>query len=697
MLLIVQPSAQAALAVVRREIASALQAIEAVSQNGSFTYEDDLGTKYLDPAVFTDGGHSLTALGLLAASEGLSLAFSDEETTSFAVGDLAWASANLRAISSELEAVGEDRLQLPTDQRAEHIRRAVLREISRRTDIDVVVATERTSAPLRGSDPLDAQQRAAVEAPSEVDLLVNAGAGSGKTHMLSMRIARLVAQRDVDADRCIVLTFSRAAREQIQGRLAAFAMAEHPALTRVDVRTIHSLGRRILHIAASAGKTRVRPGFQVVTDGRRRLGDGKPVSAPLPFLEQYDRLFHGIDDGRSQRARLALYPNAINALRMGHPRLGVVSTADELSADTEVTILDPRSGDLTNLTANALRVVWRRYEELLSAHNAIDFAGLITEGMNALRAHPALARVAAAPYLHVFVDEFQDTSLAQNELLFELAKQGAILSCVGDGDQTIFGFAGADPRSLTGFADRLRERTGREATVMPLEQNYRSVPQIVHAAESVIAHNTLRLSKRMTAVRDQTTPEPAITVATAPLRYAAPWLALQVRRLIDGGVDPADIAVLFRKEGVRSKQESTVLQHLEKLAIPVTTEPQDVDGVRVLSIHQAKGSEFRHVLCLYLGPGHFPDDRGDSEEERRLLYVAITRAMDAIIVAGEPGAEPDLFSEVCQSHPEVNATTISSLTEVLAVDAIDETILEMADMDNLDPSILDWDEPAHPS
>jgi superfamily I DNA/RNA helicase len=200
----------------------------------------------------------------------------------------------------------------------------------------------------------------------------------------------------------------------------------------------------------------------------------------------------------------------------------------------------------------------------------------------------------------------------------------------------------------------------------------------------------------MTAVREQTTPELPITVVKAPLRYAAPWLALQVRRLIDGGVDPGDIAVLFRKEGVRSKQESAVVQHLEKLAIPISTEPQDGEGVRVLSIHQAKGGEFRHVLCLYLGPGHFPDDRGDSEEERRLLYVAVTRAMDTLIVAGEPGAEPDLFLEVRDSSADINFTTINSLTEVLAVDAIDETILELTDMDNLDPSILDWDEAEEP-
>ncbi|HEX2766797.1 MAG TPA: ATP-dependent helicase [Candidatus Limnocylindria bacterium] len=677
----------------RREIAGALQAIDAIADGGSFVFQDDFGTSYIDPSAFADGTHSPAALGVLTAAEGLTLAFSDEEATSFEIGDLAWAAASLRAIDSELVAVGEDRLQLPFEARAEHIRMAVLREISRRTEVDIVPADERVPVRLRGSDLLDPQQQAAVEAPPEVDLLVNAGAGSGKTHMLSMRIARLVAERDVEADRCIVLTFSRAAREQIQSRLSAFAMAEYPALTRVDVRTIHSLGRRILHTAASAGKTRVRPGFQVITDGRRRLGDGKPVNAPLPFLEEYDRLFYGVDDGRSERARLALYPNAINALRMGHPRLGVVSGADELPDETDVTILDPRTGELTDLKANALRTVWRRYEELLSAHNAIDFAGLITEAMSALQAHPALARVAAAPYLHVFVDEFQDTSLAQNELLFELARQGAVLSCVGDGDQTIFSFAGADPRSLTDFADRLRERTGREATVMPLEQNYRSVPQIVDAAESVIAHNASRLSKRMVAVRDQTAVEPAITVVRAPLRYAAPWLALQVRRLIDGGVEPADIAVLFRKEGVRSKQESAVLQHLEKLAIPVATEAQDADGVRLVSIHQAKGSEFRHVLCLYLGPGHFPDDRGDSEEERRLLYVAITRAMDSLIIAGEPGAEPDLFSEALDSHPDMNSTTINSLTEVLAVDAIDESILELTDMENLDPSILDWDEP----
>lgn len=697
MLLIAHPSADAALAVVHREVAGALRALEVIANGGSFVYQDDFGTNYVDPVIFADGRQSPIALGVLAGAEGLTLAFGDEDTSSFIVGDLAWAAANLRAIDTELARIDDDHLQLPADDRADHIRMAVFREISRATEVELTPVSGRTSARLRGSELLDPQQLAAVQASPMVDLLVNAGAGSGKTHMLAMRIARLVADRDVDAERCIVLTFSRAAREQIQDRLSTFAMAEYPALSRVDVRTIHSLGRRILHIASSAGKTRVRPGFQVVTDGRRKLADGKLVTAPIPFLEHYDRLFDGVADGRSERTRMALYPAAINTLRMGHPRLGVVSTADRLDSDADVTVLDPRSGALTELGAHALRTVWRRYEEYLASHNAIDFAGLITEARDALQAHPGLARVAAAPYHHVFVDEFQDTSLAQNELLFELAAQGAVMSCVGDGDQTIFGFAGADSRSLTHFADRLRQRTGRTPTVLPLERNYRSVPQIVDAAESVIAHNTSRLSKRMIAVRERSSLESALTSARAPLKYGAPWLALQVRRLIDSGVEPGDIAVLFRKEGVRSRQESAILQHLEKLAVPATSEPQDADGVRVLSIHQSKGSEFRHVFCLYLGRGHFPDDRGDTEEERRILYVAITRAMDSFIVIGEPGAEPDLFSEVTGSDPEVNAITINSLTEVLAIDAIDDTILEMTDMDNLDTSILDWDEPELPS
>ena len=341
-----------------------------------------------------------------------------------------------------------------------------------------------------------------------------------------------------------------------------------------------------------------------------------------------------------------------------------------------------------------LGIVWSRYEQLMASRNAIDFPGMVGEALQAIRAHPALATIAGAPYEHIFVDEFQDTSRAQNDLLFEFASNGALLSCVGDGDQTIFSFAGADPRSLTDFKERLFTRTGREAVVLPLENNYRSIVPIVDAAESIISRNTQRLSKKMHAVRAVTSKTPAITVAQGALRYGAAWLALQVRHLIDSGVASGDIAVLFRKEGARSPQESTVLQHLEKLAIPITTDAEDAGGVRVLSIHQAKGSEYDHVMCLYLGRGHFPDDRGDNEEERRLLYVALTRAKDSLSFAGEPGADPDLFKELLVSQAELYRVELKSIFDVLALGGVDEDVLNLADIDHLDASILDWDEPA---
>jgi hypothetical protein len=363
MLLKALPTAAVALVVVRREIAAALNAVEAIAGGDELVYRDDFGTVFVDPVHFADGAFSTAALGLLAAAEGLTLAFSDEEASSFAVGDLGWAATNLQAVSAELVEVARDQLQLPYDERVEHIRRALFREISLRTEVDIAPVLDRAPVMLRGSDLLDAQQRAAVEASSDVDLLVNAGAGSGKTHMLTMRIARLVGENDVAADRCIVLTFSRGAREQVQSRLSAFALAEYPALSRADVRTIHSLGRRILQMAASAGKTRVRPGFHVVTDGRHKLSNGKTVTAPLPFIEQFERIFEGIADGRSDRARLTLYPSAINALRMGYPHLGVVPTAAELEGTGVVAVLDPRTGDLTDLV---IKRRWRNRAFLLS-------------------------------------------------------------------------------------------------------------------------------------------------------------------------------------------------------------------------------------------------------------------------------------------------------------------------------------------
>ena len=266
-----QPSAAAAIAAVRRRIAEALGTIAAISDGAGFTYEDDFGARFVDPVALEKAGHDAESLGLLAAAEGIRLAFGDEEGSAFAVEDLTWAETNLRAIGTELDAVGVDRIQLPYNDRTEHIRAAVLREVSRVSGVQISRLEAPRSVLLKDSARLDVQQRAAVEASAAIDLLVNAGAGSGKTHMLSLRIARLVADASISPDRTLALTFSRAAREQIQDRLNGLALTECPPLTRVDVRTIHSLGRRILLLASNAGKTRVRPGFEVVSEGGRRL------------------------------------------------------------------------------------------------------------------------------------------------------------------------------------------------------------------------------------------------------------------------------------------------------------------------------------------------------------------------------------------------------------------------------------------
>jgi superfamily I DNA/RNA helicase len=328
----------------------------------------------------------------------------------------------------------------------------------------------------------------------------------------------------------------------------------------------------------------------------------------------------------------------------------------------------------------------------MADRNAIDFPGMVTEALVAIRAHPGLARIAAAPYAHIFVDEYQDTSTAQNELLFELAANGAVLSCVGDGDQTIFSYAGADPESLTLFGERLRARTGRTAQVLPLESNYRSAEPIVEIADSVIAHNSRRLSKRMVPMRESATTGPVVTVVEGAMRYAAPWIALQVHQLLESGVNAGEVAVIFRKEGYGSPQESLVTQHLKRVGVPVTADPQERAAVRVLSIHQAKGNEFDHVLCLYLGRNHFPDGRGDPEEERRALYVAATRARDRLYLAGELGAEPDLFHEVLASRVDVNRIVVENLSDVLVTGLIDPEMLELLDLGQIDEAILDWDE-----
>ena len=348
---------------------------------------------------------------------------------------------------------------------------------------------------------LNPQQAAAVRHPGG-PLLVLAGAGSGKTRVLTARIAYLIQEQGVAPQRIFAVTFTNKAAGEMRSRVATLLGADPKGLW---IGTFHSLSARLLRREAAA------------------LGFG-------PNFTIYDQ-----DDSESFIKRLleqrGLSPKA-NPPRAIH---AVISSAknhlllpEELGAQAE-SPLERAAADIYATLGPALRQA-----------NAMDFDDLLLHPLTLFREHPERLAYWQQRFEHVLVDEFQDTNAAQYRLVKLLAAQHTNLCVVGDDDQAIYGWRGADVRHMLLF-----QQDFPGATLIKLEQNYRSTQVILDAANGVIAENTRRLGKTLFTA----TPggEPVTLLAAADERDEAEWLAAElVRRSAEADVPYEGMAILYR-------------------------------------------------------------------------------------------------------------------------------------------------------
>jgi len=348
---------------------------------------------------------------------------------------------------------------------------------------------------------LNPQQAAAVRHPGG-PLLVLAGAGSGKTRVLTARIAYLIQEQGVAPQRIFAVTFTNKAAGEMRSRVATLLGADPKGLW---IGTFHSLSARLLRREAAA------------------LGFG-------PNFTIYDQ-----DDSESFIKRLleqrGLSPKA-NPPRAIH---AVISSAknhlllpEELGAQAE-SPLERAAADIYATLGPALRQA-----------NAMDFDDLLLHPLTLFREHPERLAYWQQRFQHVLVDEFQDTNAAQYRLVKLLAAQHTNLCVVGDDDQAIYGWRGADVRHMLSF-----QQDFPGATLIKLEQNYRSTQVILDSANGVIAENTRRLGKTLFTA----TPggEPVTLLAAADERDEAEWLAAElVRRSAEADVPYEGMAILYR-------------------------------------------------------------------------------------------------------------------------------------------------------
>jgi DNA helicase II / ATP-dependent DNA helicase PcrA len=349
-------------------------------------------------------------------------------------------------------------------------------------------------------DGLNDAQRLAVLA-TEGPTLIVAGAGSGKTRVLTHRIAHLIKDRRVPPTSVLAITFTNKAAREMQDRLRHLV---GPVVKAMWVSTFHSACVRILRRSGShLGYT---SSFSIYDEG-----DAERLMAQVVRQLDYD-------------------PKRLPARAMRH---GVSAAKDQL-IDPEM-LADRAIGWFEKKVAEAYRVYQRRLVE----SNAVDFDDLIMQTVRLFREHPDVLAEYQRRFRYVLVDEFQDTNVAQYELLKLLAAEHRNLSVVGDGDQSIYAFRGATVRNILDF-----ESDYPEANVILLEQNYRSTQTILSAANAVIANNLERKPKNLwTAIGSG---NPIVRYQAENEHDEAAFVVEEVERLHSQGLGYGSVVVFYR-------------------------------------------------------------------------------------------------------------------------------------------------------
>ena len=357
---------------------------------------------------------------------------------------------------------------------------------------------------------LNGPQREAVT-HSGSPLLVVAGAGSGKTRVLTHRIAYLLAARDVHPGEIIAITFTNKAAGEMKDRVTSLV---GPRARLMWVSTFHSACVRILR--AEHEHLGLKSSFSI-----------------------YDA-----DDSRRLMQMVA------RELDLDPKRYPARSLAAQVS-NLKNELIDPEefAGRAKGPNERALAEAYTLYQRRLSEAHALDFDDLIMMTVHLLQAHPHIAERYRRRFRHVLVDEYQDTNHAQYMLIKELVGAGvtedgapppAELCVVGDADQSIYAFRGATIRNILEF-----ERDFPNARTILLEQNYRSTQTILNAANAIISHNRSRKPKRLWTEAGAGAP---IVGYVADTEHAeADWVAREIDRLCDAGeARPGDVAVFYR-------------------------------------------------------------------------------------------------------------------------------------------------------
>ncbi len=406
---------------------------------------------------------------------------------------------------------------------------------------------------------LNADQRRAVT-HGDGPLLVVAGAGTGKTQVVTRRIAWLIATKRARPAEILALTFTDKAAEEMQVRVDQLVPYGY---TDTVISTFHAFGDRVIREHALElglpSEPRVLSRPETVIFLRERLfrlelDEYRPLGNPTRFLDALATLFSRLKDED-------ISPGAYTA-----HAAGLVAGA-EASPDVQ------GRGALREVARRQVELAgaYVRYQELLGEAGAIDFGDQVALALRLLREHPAARAEVQARFRYILVDEFQDVNRAQAELVALLAEPHRNVAVVGDDDQSIYRFRGAATGAIVDFLDRFRR-----ARTIVLRRNYRSRAPILDASYRLIRFNDPDrlevqegITKRLLAQRggdrrSRATAAPVRHLAFATGSEEADWVAAEIATRIAAGATPRDHAILVRANA----DADPVLRSLNLAGVP---------------------------------------------------------------------------------------------------------------------------------
>jgi len=398
---------------------------------------------------------------------------------------------------------------------------------------------------------LNDEQRRAVESSANF-LQISAGPGTGKTSTLAARIFHKQFEYDMNPNELIAISFSRSAKQQLIKKMQEYTN-ELGYGSVIEILTFHSLAHRIIRYGIHCGESTFRQGFDTIET--EFFVNRKP-----------DILIDLCSEYKDRDLVATALSKGLNLLRQGkHLDHQIYHHWSEMESNNTYKV-NIDASDRVIVKSDDLKKYWQRIEKLQKIQNITDYQGLINEAISLLVKDGQTYKLIANDLKHIFVDEYQDTSLSQEGLLFSLAKGEKDITVVGDEKQTIYSFNGSNAENLNRFYLKSSNIEGKTTEHIQLTTNYRSTKPIIQLSNHFIKQNVIEPSDS----KENELAKNPLVINTQSLELASSFIASEVMRLRHTeNVSYDDICILYRKDSEHAPQARTLINELENYDIPI--------------------------------------------------------------------------------------------------------------------------------